>query len=153
MFVVLNTFLLKHLCVVHAAALKTNTKDSLINLIDGNKKTGPTANHICNFLLHLQDHCPPGSIIIMDNTPIHGGDDFEHVQLLIKESAKNLEMEFLPRYSLFKLTPKICQKGFLHCQKGFLHFHKIYPTCTYMQPITENVIKDPENFFQVPQFS
>ncbi|KNZ61959.1 hypothetical protein VP01_132g12 [Puccinia sorghi] len=130
----------------------------------GRKKTGTTANDICNFLLRLQDHCPPGSIIIMDNAPIHGGDDFERVRLLIKESAKKLDTEFLPKYSPFlnpielafnilkthaiteKMTPEICQKSFLHCQK-------FYQTCTHMQPITGNIIKDPENFFQVPQLS
>ncbi|KNZ51228.1 hypothetical protein VP01_4037g1 [Puccinia sorghi] len=121
-----------------------------------------TANNICNFLLHLQDHCPPGSIIIMDNPPINGGNDFERVQLLIKESAKTLDTEFLSNYSPFlnpieltfnilktheiteKMTPGIFQKSFLHCQK-------FYPACTYMQPISGNIIKDTENFFQLPQ--
>ncbi|KNZ55987.1 hypothetical protein VP01_2527g5 [Puccinia sorghi] len=45
-----------------------------------------------------------------------------------------------------KMTAKICQKSFLHCQK-------FYQTCTHMQLITGNIIKDPENFFQVPQLS
>ena len=118
----------------------------------------------------------------MDNARIHGGEDFERVRSLIKESAKKLKIEFLPKYSLFlnpielafniikthvkhtkirlrsdlaqairlaiseKMTPEICQKSFLHCQK-------FYQTCTHMQPITGNIIKDPENFFQVPQLS
>ena len=45
-----------------------------------------------------------------------------------------------------KMTPEICQKS-------FLHFQKFYLICTHMQPITGNIIKDPENFFHVPQLS
>ena len=118
----------------------------------------------------------------MENAPIHASEDFERVRLLIKESAKKLNTKFLPKYSLFlnpielafnilkthvkhtdirsrsdlaqairhaiteKMTPEIFQKSFLHCQKFYL-------TCTHMQPITGNIIKDPENFFQVPQLS
>ncbi|KNZ64404.1 hypothetical protein VP01_1032g1 [Puccinia sorghi] len=146
---------------------------------DGKKKTGTTTNDICNFLLRLQDHCPPGSIIIIETAPIHGGDDFEQDQLLIEESAKNLDTEFLPKYSPFlnpielafnilKTHTKICSRSDLVqaiqqaitekmtpeiCQKIFLHFHKFYQTCTHMQPITANIMKNPENFFQVPLLS
>ncbi|KNZ46681.1 hypothetical protein VP01_7052g1 [Puccinia sorghi] len=47
---------------------------------DGKKKTGMTSIDICNFLVHLQDQCPAKSIIIMDNTRIHGVDDFQRVK-------------------------------------------------------------------------
>ena len=146
---------------------------------DGKKKTGTTLTAICNFLVWLQDHLNAGSIIVMDNTWIHGGDDFERVQNLLKESSKKIEIEFLPKYSPFlnpielafniiktkvkhsnirsrsdlaesireaireKMTPDVCHKSFLHCQK-------FYSNCSHMQPITGNIIKDPENFFQVP---
>ena len=115
----------------------------------------------------------------MDNARIHGGEDFEQVQRLLKESEKKIEIEFLPKYSPFlnpielafniikiqikhteiqsrsalaeaicwaireKMTPEICSKSFLHCQK-------FYNSCSHMQPITGNIIKDPEDFFQVP---
>jgi hypothetical protein len=44
---------------------------------DGKKKTGTTSLDICNFLVWLKDHCSTGSIIVMDNAKIHGGEDFE----------------------------------------------------------------------------
>jgi transposase len=145
---------------------------------DGKKKSGTTSIDISNFLLFLQDHCPVGSIIVMDNARIHGGEDFERVCNLLKESTKKIKIEFLPKYSPFlnliklvfniiktdvkhkeiksrsqlaqaireaisnKMTPEICQKSFLHCQK-------FYANCTHMQPITGNIIKDPESFFHV----
>ncbi|KNZ64258.1 hypothetical protein VP01_104g6 [Puccinia sorghi] len=65
------------------------------------KKKLTIANDICNFLLRLQDHCPPELIIIMDNAPIHVGENFERVQSLIKESAKKLKTKFLAKYSPF----------------------------------------------------
>jgi transposase len=146
---------------------------------DGKKKTGTSAIDICNFLIWLKDHCPDGSIIVMDNARIHGGDDFEKVRSLLIKSTKKIAIKFLPKYSPFlnpielafniikthvrhtaiksrselaaaireaistKMTPEVCQKSFLHCQK-------FYSSCTHMQPITGNIIKDPENFFQVP---
>ena len=108
----------------------------------------------------------------MDKSKIHGGEDFEQVWNLLKESDKKIKIEFLPKYSPFlnpielafkiikidvkhkeiksqsdlaktihkaisqKMTPKICHKSFLHCQK-------FYSSCTHMQPITGNIIKDP----------
>ena len=68
---------------------------------DGKKKTGTTSTNICDFLVRLQDHLDSGSIIVMDNAWIHGGDDFERVQNLLKESSKKIEIEFLPKYSPF----------------------------------------------------
>ena len=145
---------------------------------DGKKKSGTTATDICNFLVRLQDQCPTNSIIVMDNAPIHRGEDFDWVRNLLKESSKKINIEFLPKYSPFlnpielafniikidvkhkeiqlrpelaeairdaihrKMTPEICSKSFLHCQK-------FYSSCSHMQPITGNIIKDPENFFQV----
>ena len=146
---------------------------------DGKKKTGTTATDICKFLVRLQDHCPTELVIVMYNTRIHGGEDFERVCNLLKESLKKIDIEFLPKYSPFlnpielafniikidvkhkdirsrpelaaairesitsKMTLEICSKSFLHCQK-------FYSSCSHMQPITGNIIKDPENFFQVP---
>ncbi|KNZ51448.1 hypothetical protein VP01_394g3 [Puccinia sorghi] len=82
---------------VKAATLKTNARGSLINLIDGKKKTGATSIDICNFLVCLQDHCPAQLIIIMDNTRICGADNFERVKNLLKESTKKINIEFLPK--------------------------------------------------------
>jgi transposase len=115
----------------------------------------------------------------MDNATIHGGEDFKQFRNLLKESDKKLKIEFLPKYSPFlnpielafniikinvkhkeiksrsdlaktirkaisqKMTPKICHKSFVHCQK-------FYSSCAHMQPITGNIIKDPEKFFWVP---
>lgn len=68
---------------------------------DGKKKTGTTSLDICNLLVWLKDYCSTGSILVMDNTTIHGGEDFEKVCNLLKESEKNLEIEFLAKYSPF----------------------------------------------------
>ncbi|KNZ57933.1 hypothetical protein VP01_2039g6 [Puccinia sorghi] len=58
------------------------------------------------------------SSAIMDNTPIHGGEDLERVQSLIKESAKKLERKFLPKYSPFlntiELALKVLKTHFKH---------------------------------------
>ena len=115
----------------------------------------------------------------MDNARIHGGEDFEWVKNLLKESTKKIEMEFLPKYSPFlnpiKLAFNIIKTEVKHseiqsqsalakaiqkairdkmtpqiCSKSFFHCQKFYPCCTHMQPITGNIIKDPKNFFQVP---
>ncbi|KNZ55946.1 hypothetical protein VP01_2539g4 [Puccinia sorghi] len=64
---------------------------------DGKKKTGTTSIDICNFLVRLQDHCPAESIIIMDNTRIHCGYNFEQVKDLLKESTNKITIEFLPK--------------------------------------------------------
>ena len=146
---------------------------------DGKKKTGTSSINIFNFLVCLHYYCPAELIIVMDNARIHGGEDFERVRNLLKESTKKINIEFLPKYSPFlnpielafniikteikhkeiksrsemaeaicqaisnKMTPDICSKSFQHCQK-------FYSSCTHMQPITGNIIKDPQNFFQVP---
>ena len=68
---------------------------------DGKKKSGTTSVDISNFLLCLQDHCPVGLIIVMDNVRIHRGKDFERVFNLLKESTKKIKIEFLPKYSPF----------------------------------------------------
>ncbi|KNZ48471.1 hypothetical protein VP01_564g5 [Puccinia sorghi] len=177
-----------------AATLKSNARGSLINLIgamseggmiyfgllneDGKKKMGTTSIDICNFLVRLQDHCPAQSIIIMDNTRIHGGDDFEQVKNLLKESTKKTNIEFLPKYLPFlnpiELAFNIIKTQIKHkeiksqskmaeeilqaisnkmtpeiCSKSFQHCQKFYSSCTHMQPITGNIIRA-ENFFQVP---
>ena len=65
---------------------------------DGKKKTGMSSIKKCNFLVCLQDHCPAKSIIVMENARIHGGEDFEWFQNLLKESTKKINIEFLPKY-------------------------------------------------------
>ncbi|WAR55341.1 hypothetical protein PtB15_6B80 [Puccinia triticina] len=170
----------------NAAALKTNVRGSMINLIGAMSEEGMPYYELLNKdgkkrleqLHSTYDHCSTGSIIVMDNAKIHGGEDFERVRNLLKELDKKIEIEFLPKYSPFlnpielafniikinvkhkeiksrsdlsktirkaisqKMTPKICHKSFLHCQK-------FYSSCTHMQPITGNIIKDPEKKFQV----
>ncbi|KNZ45370.1 hypothetical protein VP01_819g1 [Puccinia sorghi] len=104
--------------------------------------------------------------------------NFDHIQMLLKESLKEIGIELLPKYSPVlnpiklatniikidvqpkenqsrsgsaeairesindKMTPEICSKSFLHCQK-------FYSSCSRMQPITGNIIKDPEKKNQV----
>ena len=84
-----------------AAAFKTKARGSMINLLsamseegmiyfellneDRKKKTGTSAINIYNFLIWLKDHCPNGSIIVMDNARIHGGDNFKKVPSLLIE--------------------------------------------------------------------
>ncbi|KNZ55468.1 hypothetical protein VP01_266g3 [Puccinia sorghi] len=110
-------FIDEHKKTGKAATLKINARESLINLIgamlegemiyfkllnkDGKKKMGMTSINICKFLVRLQDHCPAQSIIIMDNTRIHSGDNFKRVKNLLKESTKKIHIEFLPKYLLF----------------------------------------------------
>ncbi|KNZ48947.1 hypothetical protein VP01_5309g2, partial [Puccinia sorghi] len=158
--------------------LKTNACGNLVGEIMGKKKTGTTSTNICNFLVLLQDHCPTESTIVMDKTRIHGGEDFDRIQMLLKQSLKKIGTEFLPEFLLFlnpiklafnmikidvkhkeiqsqsglaeaiqasinyKMTPEIFSKSFLHCQK-------FYSSCSHMQPITGNIIKDPEKKNQV----
>ncbi|KNZ51345.1 hypothetical protein VP01_3992g2 [Puccinia sorghi] len=128
------------------------------------KKTGTTSIYICKFLVCLQDHCPAQSIIIMDNTRIHGRDNFQQVKNLLKESTKKINIEFLPKYSLLlnkielalniimtqikykeiKSQSKMAE-GILQairikmtpeiCSKSFQHCKKFYSSCTHMQPI------------------
>ncbi|KNZ52120.1 hypothetical protein VP01_3686g1 [Puccinia sorghi] len=74
------------------------------SLSDGKKKTGMTSIDICNFLVCLQNHCPAQSIIIIDNTRIHGGDDFERVKNLLKESTRKINIKVLPKYLLLLNT-------------------------------------------------
>ncbi|KNZ60130.1 hypothetical protein VP01_1606g1 [Puccinia sorghi] len=87
-----------------AAVLKTNARGSMINLVGWGKKTGTTLTNICNFL---------------DNARIHGGEDFYHIQTLLKESLKKISIEFLPKYLPNLMTIWICSKSFLHCQKFY----------------------------------
>ncbi|KNZ44529.1 hypothetical protein VP01_9071g1, partial [Puccinia sorghi] len=148
-----------------SATLKTNSRASLINLIgamlvggmiyfellnkDGKKKTGTTLINICNFLVHLQDHCPAQSIIIMDNTRIHGGDNFERIKNLLKESTRKINIKFLPNYLLF-LNPIGLGFNMIRTQIKHKEIKSQSEISTHMQPITGNIIKDPENFVQVP---
>ncbi|KNZ45362.1 hypothetical protein VP01_81g5 [Puccinia sorghi] len=83
----MNTFLAR----LHEIATAT---------IKSPSKTGTTATNRCNFLVRLQDHSAE-SIIVMDNTRIHGGDNFERVRNLLKESSKKIKIKFLPKYSPF----------------------------------------------------
>jgi len=67
---------------------------------DGTKAKGVGADEFCLFLNSLGSRLPREAIIIMDNAPIHRGQQFEETKESLKES-KGINLEFLPPYSPF----------------------------------------------------
>lgn len=73
-------------------------------------------------------------------------------QILFKKNSNKFQIAFIiatlgkiiRKAISQKMTPKIRHKFFLHCQT-------FYSSCAHMQPITGNIIKDPENFFGFPK--
>ncbi|KNZ61675.1 hypothetical protein VP01_1371g4 [Puccinia sorghi] len=61
------------------------------------KRRGRRFENKCKRFDHKCYHCPTESIIVMDNAQIHGGEDFDCIQTLLKESLKKIGIEFLPK--------------------------------------------------------
>ncbi|KNZ58025.1 hypothetical protein VP01_2012g2, partial [Puccinia sorghi] len=124
--------------------------------------TGCRFENKCKRFNDKSYHCPTESIIVMDNTRIHGGEYFDCIQMLLKESSKKIGIDFLPKYSPFlnpiKLVFNIIKIDVKHkeiqSRSGLAEAiresinDKMTP-CSHMQPITGNIIKDPEFFLQV----
>ncbi|KNZ61634.1 hypothetical protein VP01_1376g1 [Puccinia sorghi] len=120
-----------------AANLKTNAGGSLINLISAiwKKENGDDPKKInIKFL-------PKCSLFL---NPIKLAFNIIKTQIKHRAIKSQSEMAQGIRQAISnKMTPEICSKSFQNCQK-------FYSSCTHMQPIMGNVIKDTENFFQVP---
>jgi transposase len=138
---------------------------------DGKKTTGVGADDFCLFLNSLGSGLCNDSIIIIDNAPIHRGEQFKEVVEQL-EKSKGISIEFLPPYSPFlnpieylfhSIRTHVCSKAPQHqaalvaevktgietvitpekSKKFFDRCKKFYCSCLKMQPITGNILTSP----------
>lgn len=138
---------------------------------DGKKTTGVGADDFCLFLNSLGSRLANDSIIIIDNAPIHRGEQFREVEEQLEQS-KGISIEFLPPYSPFlnpieysfhSIKTYVRSKEPKHraalvaevktgietvitpekSKKFFDHCKTFYRACLKMQAITGNILTSP----------